>query len=384
MWYHIYYLYAHSKKRKASPMQAISQPFALDSLRRQQMVKVLVGLNFVAYTLALLSTNWDVAEHTKGAVDSFWYPPHFGIYFSLLVAALVSACGFLLVLQAPGSLDGKIRHYLALVVLTIANIIGFTGAPFDAWWHQTYGIDLTSWSPPHLHLIIGSALVLVSCSVYFLDNQPVEARLLRIGRLDRRQWLLVSAFALAMLLGAVGFLDYESLPSSRAVPIGRVSLGLAEILARPSWSYPLAWTAFVLFMLALCTASTRIVGMATLAASIYTLARLALVVIAQTVHHTSGIPFYPVVIPAIAFDLALAFGLSRWPNRPIWAIVAAAAALAAVVLIVTVPLYWSFFPMNPNLNVYPWAMYWLGIAVMGVLFGLAGWWCGQRLRRLRP
>lgn len=365
-------------------MQAVSQPFAMPDIRRQQLIRFLVGLNIVAYAAALLSTNWDVAEHAKGAVDAFWYPPHFGIYFSLLVAALVSAAGFLIVLQAPGALTDKLRHYLALVTLTIANIIGFTGAPFDAWWHQTYGIDLTTWSPPHIHLIIGSTLVMVSCSVYFLDQRPVEASLARLGRLGRSQLLLVATLTMALLLGAVVLLDYENLPAAQALTQGSFSQSLAEIMARPRWSYPVVMSAFVLFMLALFTASTRLVGIATLTASLYTLVRLALVGISQTVHDYVGVPFYPILIPALAFDLVLALALARGLERRTMLAAAAAAAVAALALTATAPLFWSLLPVMPELNVAPWAAYWPATIITGVLAGLAGWWAGVGLRRLRP
>ncbi len=147
------------------------------TLRWQQMVPTMVGLNLVAYLANLLSGYWDAAEHAKGAVDRFWYPPHFGIYFALLVAALVSGWSLTLVLQSPGPVRQKLRRNAALVALALANIMNFTGAPFDAWWHETFGLDESAWSPPHIHLIAGALLAQVCCSVYYLDILPVDARL---------------------------------------------------------------------------------------------------------------------------------------------------------------------------------------------------------------
>ena len=344
----------------------------------------MVGLNLVAYFVAVLSTNWDIVEHIRGAVDRFWYPPHFGIYFSILVAMLVSCGGVILVLQSSGGVGEKLRHHAALLTLTLANIISFTGAPFDAWWHQTYGIDLTAWSPPHLHLIVGFVLVMVSCSVYFLDDLPVDAGLRRIGAFNRQQMLLVYTFALALLLGTTAFFDYELSLAGQRAGSGSISRGLAELLARPRWSYPIVCTAFTLFMFALCTASTRIVGLASAAAGVYTLVRLALVAVNYSWFDFHGVPFYPLVIPALVFDAALALALSRWPSGRTGLLVAGAAALATAVLIVTMPIVWSILPARPELNVQPWSTYWLATGVAGVVFGLAGWWCGTRLRRLRP
>jgi hypothetical protein len=363
-------------------MQALRLPVVTEA-RRRQHIQVLVGLNILAYFTALLSITWDTAEHTKGAVDSFWYPPHFGIYFSLLAAALVSAYGLFLTLRSPGTLGEKLRRSPALVALTVANVIGFTGAPFDAWWHVTFGIDLTAWSPPHIHLIVGSVMVLVACSVYFLDSRPTEDEARLLIRPGRRDLVLAAAFAMAMLLGSVGFLDYEAAvaPSQTS----GFSAAVLEILARPRWSYPVAMTGFTLFLLLIATASSRRIGNATLATTIYALVRLGQILMSSTLLDYQGAPFYPVLIPALVLDLTLAASLVvPQLRRARWAAIALASLLAALSMIITAPMVWSRHLVQPTLNIHPWSAYWLPILGVGLAFGLAGWWVGTRMRTIRP
>ena len=363
-------------------MQALRLPVVTEA-RRKQHIQVLVGLNIVAYFSAMLSIAWDTSEHVKGAVDSFWYPPHFGIYFSLLAAAFVSAYGLFLTLRSPGSLGEKLRRSPALVALTVANIIGFTGAPFDAWWHETFGIDLTAWSPPHIHLIVGSVMVLISCSIYFLDSRPTEDEARLLTRPSRRDLVVAAAFAMAMLLGSVGFIDYESAVTPSQT--GGISAAMVEILGRPRWSYPVAMTGFTLFILVIATASSRRIGIATLATAFYALGRLGLILMSRTLFDYQGIPFYPMLIPALVLDLSLAASLLvPQLRRARWAAIVLGSVLATLSMIITAPMIWSRHLVQPTLNIHPWSAYWLPVLGVGIAFGLAGWWVGTRMRAIRP
>lgn len=339
--------------------------------RRRQMVQLLLSLNLVAFVATYASTQWDLAEHFKGAVDRFWYPPHFGIYFGLLVAALIPLAGLIILLRAPGLPFDKLRANPALVLVIVANGSSFMGAPFDAWWHTTFGIDLTVWSPPHLHLLLSMVLAVLSCAVYFLDDRPAGAAVTLFPGVDRRVVVLLFTLTMALLIGALFFTEYEIGAQSR------------DVRARALWTYPVTWSFFALFVLSLLTSSTRLIGMATVVTLCYLVVRWIVLGLDRAVLDFRGFQAYPLVIPALAFDLVLAYLSVRWADRR-WLTVGIAGFVAVVVLAVTTPLFWSALDIALRLNVEPWAAYWpiaLGSGMLGVA---AGWGLGAGLRRLRP
>ena len=344
----------------------------LQAHQRRAVIRAMLALNLVALSAMYLSGQWDAAEHAQGAVDRFWYPPHFGIYFSLLAAALLAGVGLTLILRTPGGMAGKLRQNAALVFVVVANGLNVTAAPFDAWWHTAFGIDLTVWSPPHLHLLIGTVMAGLGCAVYFLDDDPVHAPLRPLRSLAGRQALTVFALLLALLLGSYIFLEYEG------------GLRSFDVLRRPRWAYPILWSAYTLFMLALCAAATRRIGMVTLLAALYGVARLGVVWLDRALFDYEGMLAYPLIVPALAFDLGLLALRPRRRERHRRAGLAVVGLLVSALVAVSAPAYWQLMEVAPELNVYPWERFWPSALAAGVLGTLAGWWCGIGMRRLRP
>jgi hypothetical protein len=353
-------------------MQGASHTVSIDEERRWRLVRVLLAFNLVAFVAMYLSGQWDIAEHAKGAVDTFWYPPHYGIYFGLLVAALIPLTGLIVLLRAPGLPFDKVRANPALVLVIVANGLGFSGAPFDAWWHQTFGLDLTVWSPPHLHLVFGTVLAALSCAVYFLDESPLHAPLQLFRSISGRQAMLIFTLAWALLMAAVLFIEYEG------------GVQTPDVRARPLWSYPLLWPGFAVGFIALFAAFTRSIGMASVVMVAYMLVRLAILGFDQVVLDFRGFPAYPLIIPALVFDLVLVAMLGRARERRLWETLAIAGLVTSAVIVLTTPLFWSWMDITPRMNVSPWRDYWLIGLGSGMLGTYLGWWCGSGLRRLRP
>ncbi len=340
---------------------------------RWQTVRALLALNLIGFVASYISAHWDIIEHAKGAVDRFWYPPHFGIYFGLLVSACMALGGLLIVLRTSGLPFDVLRQNAALTMVAVANGMSFLGAPFDAWWHATFGLDLTIWSPPHLHLLIGAIIASLGCAVYFLDDAPLATPLQRLRQpRTGREWLLIFTLVLGLLQALFLFMEYELGVRSR------------DVLARPRWTYPLIWPFFVTFFITLYTAATRRIGMATLVTVVYGVVRLATFGYDRVVLDFPGIAFYPLVLPALVFDLSLAYLWPRWGSRRPMVMLLGAGCLVAIVIAVSTPLFWGALHIAPGLNVRPWINYWPIALVSGILGTFPGWWSGSALRRLRP
>lgn len=213
-------------------------------------------------------------------------------------------------------------------------------------------------------------------SVYFLDSNPNRAplRIVRLKEILHKNYFpLVFSYVMAILMATfILFSEYEN------------QTNVSIVLARPSWTYPVLWTSFVVLMFTLVTSATRYIGMATIVAALCDLPRLLVIPFDRSYLDYRGMTFYPLVIPAIALDLSCLLVWWRWGKQmPLRAKIASGLVVTGVVT-VTTPLYWMLLNVFPQADVYPWATYWPLSLAVGIPASLAGWYAGSLLRRLRP
>lgn len=114
--------------------------------------KILTGI-VVSYMFMLIGLFWDDWWHVFMGRDKFFIPPHDILYGALLVNAALQ----LWVWKKQPATRRLLSFSLAGLALT------FLSAPFDEWWHRTFGVeDLSTpfivWSPPHLLGLLGGAI----------------------------------------------------------------------------------------------------------------------------------------------------------------------------------------------------------------------------------
>lgn len=143
--------------------------------------------------------------------DSFWTPAHLAIQ---LGGMLVASTGVCLVLSTTWGRNGAakaasikvwgFRGPLGAFLACWGGVLMVTSAPFDNWWHRSFGLDVEIVSPPHfvlsegiLAVAIGALLLLVSWM-----NRGIAAarsRLLKYflflgGLILTLHWMLLSEF----------------------------------------------------------------------------------------------------------------------------------------------------------------------------------------------
>jgi hypothetical protein len=123
----------------------------------------------VAITSDMIGAYWDVAWHQSIGRDTFWTPAHLAIQLCAVLGGLTS--GFLILSTTFGHSPAAHQRKAASVKIWgfrgplgafIAAWGGFAmiiSAPFDNWWHNAYGLDVTILSPPHVLLISGSIAI---------------------------------------------------------------------------------------------------------------------------------------------------------------------------------------------------------------------------------
>src|SRR5262245_21384914 len=124
---------------------AASRPLAAD--RAAALPAYLKALLF-ASTSIIVGILWDISWHRSIGRDTFWSPPHIGIYLGAVIAGLASAAVIFRTTFAGTAEEREagVRMW-GLVGPLGAFFCGWgagamlVSAPFDDWWHNTYGLD---------------------------------------------------------------------------------------------------------------------------------------------------------------------------------------------------------------------------------------------------
>ena len=139
-----------------------------------------------------LGVLWDISWHESIGRDTFWTPAHMVIYLGGGVPGLT--CGWLALRTTFFGTEPEraaaVRFWGARAPLGAwISIWGcfamLTSAPFDDWWHNTYGLDVQILSPPHTVLAIGMFCVALGTLLLVLSwqNRAVPAQRTGIARL---------------------------------------------------------------------------------------------------------------------------------------------------------------------------------------------------------
>lgn len=116
----------------------------------------------VAISSTTFGLYWDISWHMTIGRDTFWTPAHMAIQFGAVLTGL--SCAYL-ILHTTFSPDARARDSsvriwgfrgpLGAFVSAWGGFVMLTSAPFDNWWHDSFGLDVKILSPPHVVLVVG-------------------------------------------------------------------------------------------------------------------------------------------------------------------------------------------------------------------------------------
>ena len=241
-------------------MVTSAEPYA-DSVASSTTVHWSVYAVLFASTSVLVGVLWDISWHQTIGRDTFWTPAHLAIYLGGIVAGLT--CGWMalrITFGAPGQARAEsVRFWgfhapFGAWVCIWGALAMVTSAPFDDWWHNTYGLDVKILSPPHAVLASGIGAIQIGAMLMALAAQnraPAEDR--------RLQFLFVYGAGLLLLNGAVLSTEYVQRWGMHQALFYQVTCGLFPLLlvsaarastARwPATSVALVYTIVVFLML---------------------------------------------------------------------------------------------------------------------------------------
>jgi hypothetical protein len=116
----------------------------------------------LAVTSTTVGLYWDISWHIGIGRDTFWTPAHMAIQLGAVLTGV--SCAYL-ILRTTFAGDAEsneksvkiwgLRGPLGAFIAAWGGFCMLASAPFDNWWHQSYGLDVTILSPPHVVLLAG-------------------------------------------------------------------------------------------------------------------------------------------------------------------------------------------------------------------------------------
>jgi uncharacterized membrane protein YhdT len=297
-----------------------------------------------ASTSVIVGVIWDVSWHSSIGRDTFWSPPHMAIYVGGLVAGL--ACAWLALKTTLAGSDAEraaavsfwgFRAPLGAWVCLWGAFAMLTSAPFDDWWHNTYGLDVKILSPPHVLLASGIIAIQVGAMLMVLASQN---RSHESGDRDGQRLSLMFVYAAGLIVVTVAGVasEYQTrammhLPLYYQVACGVYPLLLVSTARASKLQWPATMVAGTYMMVVLIMLWVLPFFPATpLLGPIY-----------NPITHMVP-PRFPtlIIVPALAIDLTLRYlgGIKRWRL---------ALVLGFVFLLVFLAAQWNFaeFLMSP-------------------------------------
>ncbi|HEY4949606.1 MAG TPA: hypothetical protein VIH88_04670 [Candidatus Acidoferrales bacterium] len=275
---------------------------------------------------------WDISWHMSVGRDTFWTPAHLAIQLGGILVALTSVylilsttCGNNPAAKAASIQVWGFRGPLGAFLACWGGVVMVTSAPFDNWWHSSFGLDVAIVSPPHMVLgvgilavAIGALLLLVSSMNRAEGDAHTRLRwmyLLLGGVILALHCVLLSEYTSGSQMHAPSF--YRAL--SLAVPIILVGLSRAGGYRWGATIVAAIYTAWVLgqlWLLPLFPATPKL-------GPVFT-----------KITHMVPLEFPTLIlVPAIALD----FLLNRYANKNKWAL---AVMLGTAYLVVLLLVHW--------------------------------------------
>jgi hypothetical protein len=164
----------------------------------------------LAVTSTTVGLYWDISWHIGIGRDTFWTPAHLAIQFGAVLTGL--ACAWLILdTSFAGDTAGQersvkiwgLRGPLGAFIAAWGGFCMLASAPFDNWWHDSYGLDVTILSPPHVILLIGIFIMGVGGLILTTGGMNLSSGESR-NKFDR-----ILVYSGALLLSLLLMLGYE-------------------------------------------------------------------------------------------------------------------------------------------------------------------------------
>jgi hypothetical protein len=227
---------------------------------------------------AVLGLYWDDAWHTDVGRDTFFAPPHLLLYAGVSALLAVFATWAWQRLRVDGR---RAVRDPAVVLPLLGTVVTLGAAPVDELWHQLFGRDAVTWSPPHMVAVGG--MVAFAAGLLLLAARSGTRAAVRA---------VIGGFLIAAAVTVV--MEFET-----------------DVPQFPVVLYLPVMTASLTFAFGLIHRASERGWAATQAAAVYMVLRLGVIGFLAALGHSLP-TVMPTVVVAWAFEVALRRGARRW------------------------------------------------------------------------
>ena len=303
-----------------------------DTIPLPLALKQVLSIMLAAGGLSLVvAPFWDELWHRQYGIpfgEDFFWRPHLLIYFGFGMAILSGFGGLFYLLRSyKGTFQQRFRTNIlvGLAVLNAAFLMYVV--PADPIWHIIYGRDLSSWSIPHLLLLISIGMMMLLAVVVHLSNVPEYSwrTILDIRFSDALPLLMFAGIMMPWL--QILMIDWDQVVSGDASRlVGRF---------RPEWLLACNVLFTSTFVGILATRTLRSVGSATLVGLIALGLRYSMIQIfeAETMQFAAWVV---ALAPLIAIDIWTYYSVFVNKGEASWITMGLVVALAMLINILVI------------------------------------------------
>ena len=270
---------------------------------------ILVSLGVL---LSASSGSWDITNHLLNRPETFFSPPHAGLYLGVAIV-LSGSIMMLRYYRSSSNISNNDHRYinklihlpLPVKLVIIGAVMLVSAGPFDFAWHSAFGLDGLL-SPSHSVLTIGMAISSIGALLGMLSSNndqndqnnnkshAVSPILIVIGIIP--VWIIVS-----------GLIHMVSLPFSDTEYFKfNPDPTLAAIIATLAFPFIVSFILFSSFELSVRSGRTKgMFGILSITGAIFIIINLSTAILTNE-HLIPTIPFYILnIIPIVAVDIIL-------------------------------------------------------------------------------
>jgi hypothetical protein len=171
-------------------------------------VPVYLYATVLASLSIIIGLIWDISWHMSIGRDGLFSAPHLAIYIGGVTAGLFSGYRVLKITFAGSVWErSKSVKFWGIFSGSLGNlfciwgaIAMLTSAPFDDWWHNTYGLDVTILSPPHTVLLLGMITIQFGAIISVLAYQNLNAEHVHHDNLSQRGFNILFSLSAGFIL----------------------------------------------------------------------------------------------------------------------------------------------------------------------------------------
>ncbi len=175
-------------------------------------IPLYIYMGVFASMAVLAGILWDISWHMSIGRDGLFSPPHDLVYLGATLAGVFS--GFQVLKTSFWGNDvekSKMVNFWGIFYSSLGGlfciwgcIAALTSAPFDDWWHNTYGLDIKIASPPHTVLGLGLISIQMGAMVAVLAILNRKDKIASLTneqndkRIARLRWMFMASAAILL------------------------------------------------------------------------------------------------------------------------------------------------------------------------------------------